>query len=241
MGISFMKVCNEIKRLIDEADQPDEISYQVSNHLSSCAGCRGFANERAALRRLLASGSRVSVPNNFDAMLTARIAGAKAGRTLSWLAAPSLMRLGAAAASVAAIVFVAQYGNLFSNEDRAAQPQPSTATATNSVPATPPRSIEIPSAQGDVNGFNHIRPDRSRHVAAVPVRLAQRYYPRRAGEAADDRATAEAYSSPQEGGVVLVRGPNGEREVPMPTVSVGAQPLFYSRQSQPVRNVATSF
>ncbi|HEX8088087.1 MAG TPA: hypothetical protein VF762_04500 [Blastocatellia bacterium] len=236
-----MKVCNEVKRLIDEADQPDAISYQVSNHISSCAGCKSFANERAALRKLLASGSRVSVPNNFDAMLTARIARAKAGRALPWLGVPSLMRLGAAAAAIAAIVFVAQYGNLFSNEGRVTQPLPSAATATNSVPITPPGSPEIPSAQGDVNWFNHIRPDRSRHATPMAVRLAQRYYPRRAGEAANDRAVAEGYSAPQEGGVVLVRGPNGEREVPMPTVSVGAQPLFYSRQSQPVRNVATSF
>jgi anti-sigma factor RsiW len=236
-----MKVCNEVKRLIDEADRPDAISHRVSNHLSSCAGCRSFANERAALRALLASSVRVSVPNDFDAVLTARIARAKSGGTLSWLGAPSLMRLGAAAAAVAAIAFVAQYSNLFSNEGRVAQPEPSAATAANSVPVAPPLSLEIPPAQGDVNGFNHIRPDRSRHVAPMPVRLAQRYYPRRAGEAANDRGLAEGYSPAQEGGVVLVRGPNGEREIPLPTVSVGAQPLFYSRQSQPVRNVATSF
>jgi hypothetical protein len=71
--------------------------------------------------------------------------------------------------------------------------------------------------------------------------LTQRYYQRRGGAVANSRVMPEGHPSIQEGGVVLVRGPNGEREVPMPTVSVGAQPLFYSRQSQPVRNVATSF
>ncbi|HVG21412.1 MAG TPA: hypothetical protein VNI02_20390 [Blastocatellia bacterium] len=237
-----MKVCNEVKRLIDEADQPDMISFQVSNHLSSCVGCKSFADERAALRKLLASGKRVSVPSNFDATLKARIAEARAGGTFSWLAARPVMRLGAAAAVVAVMVFVAQYGNLFSNGNQVARPEPSAATATNSLPATTPRSAqEIPPTHGDVNRLGHIKPDPSQHIASVPVRLAQRYYPRRGGEAANNRVAAEDYSSPQEGGIVLVRGPNGEREVPMPTVSVGAQPLFYSRQSQPVRNVATSF
>lgn len=240
-----MKVCNEVKRLIDEADHPDVISFQVSNHLSSCDGCKGFADERAALRGLLASGKRVSVPNNFDAVLKARIAEAKAGRTLSWplswLGAPSLMRLSTAAAAVALMVFVAQYADMFSNGNHVAQPEPSAATANNTRPVTPPKALDLPPARDDVNGFKHINPQRPPQVASLPVRITQRYYPRRGVQVANDRVAPEDYSSPQEGGVVLVRGPNGEREVPMPTVSVGAQSLFYSRQTQPVRNVATSF
>jgi hypothetical protein len=236
-----MKVCNEVKRLIDEADQPDVLSFQASNHLSLCADCKGFADERAALRKLLASGERVSAPSNFDAALNARIAEAGAGRTFSWLGAPSLMRLGAATAAVAIMAFAAQYGNLFSNGNRVAQPQPSVTTATNTPPVTPPRSLDLPATDTDVNKLGHIKPERSHTVAAVPVKFTQRYYSRRGGQVANDRVAPEDYSSLQEGGVVLVRGPNGEREVPMPTVSVGAQPLFYSRQSQPVRNVATSF
>jgi hypothetical protein len=236
-----MKVCNEVKRLIDEADQPDVLSFQVSNHLSSCAGCKSFADERAALRMLLASGKRVSVPNNFDAMLTSRIAEAGAGQALSWLTAPSLMRLGAATAAVAVMVFVAQYANLFSNENQEAQPEPSAAIATNVPPVTPSKALDLPPARVHDNGFGGFNPQRSPRAASMPVRMTQRYYPRRGGQVANDRAMAEDYSSLQEGGVVLVRGPNGEREVPMPTVSVGAQPLFYSRQSQPARNVATSF
>ena len=236
-----MKVCNEVKRLIDEADQPDVLSFRASNHLSSCADCKSFADERAALRKLLAAGERVSAPSNFDAALTARLAEARAGRTFSWLGVPSLMRLGAAAAAVALMVFVAQYGNLFSNGDRVSQPQPSVTAATNTPPLTPPRSLNLPATNGDVNGLGDIKPGRSHSVATVPVKYTQRYYQRRGGQVANNRALPEDYSSIQEGGVVLVRGPNGEREVPMPTVSVGAQPLFYSRQSQPVRNVATSF
>lgn len=237
-----MKVCNEIKKLIDEADQPDLFSFQVSNHLSSCVDCKSFADERTALRALLASGKRVSVPNNFDAMLTARIAEAKAGRALSWLSAPSFARLGAATVALAVMIFVAQYGNLFSDDNRVAQPESSVTAAANTAPAiNPQKSSDTPAAQIDVNGFANIKPGRSQQTASVPVKLTQHYYPRRGSQMATNRVAPEDYPPLEEGGVVLVRGPNGEREVPMPTVSVGAQSLFYSRQSQPVRNVSTSF
>jgi hypothetical protein len=48
--------------------------------------------------------------------------------------------------------------------------------------------------------------------------------------------------SAEDGGVVLVRGRNGDMDVQMPTVSVGAQPLlFVSAGQRTVRNVGTSF
>jgi hypothetical protein len=238
-----MKVCNKIKRLIDEAEQPDLFSFQVANHLSVCDGCKGFADERIALRQLLASSERVSAPSNFDAMLTARIARAKAGRDLSWLSLPSLMRLGAATAAIVMMVFVAQYANLFSNSNQVAQPEPSIAGASRASGVNPAQSPGVPDAQRDVNNLAGIEPERVRThaIAAASVRLPQRYYARRGNPVAGNRIEPQEYSSFEEGGVVLVRGPNGEREVPMPTVSVGAQPLFYSRQTQPSRNVATSF
>jgi hypothetical protein len=50
------------------------------------------------------------------------------------------------------------------------------------------------------------------------------------------------YFAAEDGGVVLVRGRNGDVDVQVPTVSVGAQPLFYvSAGQRPVRNVGTSF
>lgn len=240
-----MKVCNEIKRLIDEADQPDMLSFEVSNHLSVCDLCKSFANERAALRSLLASGNRVSVPDNFNAMLNARIAEAKAKQAFSWLSPASFMRLGAATAAVAVMVFAAQYTDLFSRGDQAMQPESQVASAATTSAAEAPKPEVVTAQDGDINGFGDIVPRHSPRGAGLPVRIAQthRDYQRRGARIATTSEAPDNYPS-IESGVVLVRGPNGEREVPMPTISVGAQPLLYvnaGRQSQPVRSVATSF
>ena len=230
-----MKVCNRIKKLIDEADQPDAFSFEVSNHLSDCAGCKSFASERAALRSLLVLGERVSVPSNFNAALNARIAEVKTKKAFSWFSASSFMRLGTATAAVAVMVFVAQYGNLFSNGRQVAQPQAPNADLSKTFPADTQKPVVVTPQERDVNNLAKV----------VPIRVSQtqRDYQRRATRIATARVATDDYPS-IEGGVVLVRGPNGEREVPVPTISVGAQPLLYvnaGRGSQPARSVATSF
>jgi hypothetical protein len=240
-----MKVCDRMKRLIDEADQPDALSFEVSNHLSVCADCKSFAHERAALRNMLVSSKRVSVPVNFDAMLNARIAEAKAKRAFSWLSAPSFMRLGTATAAVAVLVFVAQYGNLFSNGTQVAQPGDSTASAINTPPAQTPKPPVVTPQELDPNHLGHIVPQHSLPGASLTAKVSQapRDYQRRGIRLATASSARSDYPS-IDGGVVLVRGPNGEREVPMPTISVGAQPLLYvnaGRGAQPARTTATSF
>jgi hypothetical protein len=50
------------------------------------------------------------------------------------------------------------------------------------------------------------------------------------------------YVTGEDGGVVLLRGRNGDMDVQMPTVSVGAQPLLYvSAGQRTARSVGTSF
>ena len=240
-----MKVCDRIKKLIDEADQPDALSFEASNHLSVCADCTTFARERAALRNMLLSSNRVSVPVNFDAMLNARLAEAKTRRAFSWLSASSFMRLGTATAAVAVMVFVAQYGNLFSNDTKTTQPVDSTASAANTPPAVTPKPPVATPQEPDPNNLKDIVPQRPLPGATTALRAAstQHDYQRRGARLVTASAASVDYPS-RDSGVVLVRGPNGEREVPMPTISVGAQPLLYvsaSRGAQPVRATATSF
>jgi hypothetical protein len=244
-----MKVCTEIKRLIDEADQPDALGFEVSNHLSVCMACKSFAHERVVLRRMLASGKRVSAPNNFEAMLTARLAKAKARKSFSWLSPPSFMRLGTATAAVAILIFAVQYGNLFSNSNQAGQPSPDIsgeakgALGAGSKPQ-PANSEFTNPADRDPNHLAGIEPVRHARSTNQTSRIAQRYYHRRGSQVVAASTAPEGYSAINEGGVVLVRGPNGEHEVPMPTVSVGAQPLLYvnaGRVSPAARNSATSF
>lgn len=224
-----MKVCNEIKRRIDEADQAEQPGLEISRHTAHCVDCRRFAQERVALRALLGSGARVSVPMNFDAMLNARLAEVKAQKTFSWLSPAAFLRMGAATAALAVMFFAAQTSGLFSNGDQALsasgvfQSLPKSASGNWQSPIlTRNPTIAAVSNQQSINEIRYSNAQ-SRRVANAP-------------------RPVEDYVSLDSGGVILVRGQNGEHEMPVPTVSLGAQPLLYSsRPSQSVRSISVSF
>jgi hypothetical protein len=223
-----MKGCNYIRECIDEADKPNLLSFEITEHIAHCNDCERFANERTALRTLVASSARVSAPANFNATLNARLADVKARRSLWWLSSPGYLRLGAAAAGLVVMIFAAQYGGLFSKPDQsvgtatpqyeASQPPPTDDLVLRTAPL-PPVS-ELPSV-----------------VAVTPVKVTA---PRR--EVPVRRGIPDGYLAAEDGGVVLVRGQNGDMDVQMPTVSVGAQPLLYVGGGQrTMHNVGTSF
>src|SRR6266568_8530440 len=115
-----MNGCKYIKERIDEAEKPDLLSFEVTEHIGQCDDCERFAIERAALRKLVAGGTRVSAPINFDAMLNARLAEVKARRSFWWLGSPGFLRLGAATASLVLMIFAGQYAGLFSEKPKQA-------------------------------------------------------------------------------------------------------------------------
>jgi len=222
-----MKGCNYIKKRIDEADKPDLLTFEVAEHIGRCDDCSSFAIERAGLRKLLASDVRVSAPMNFDAMLKTRLAEAKARGSSSWLRMPGYLRLGAATAGVAVLIFAAQYSGFFTG-------QPQRPNESQSAGAAPtPGSERVTPA---------VVPPTQRPAVAV-IRQATPYTTARGKRSAvAGRVTPSDYFTAEDGGVVLVRGQNGGMDVPMPTVSVGAQPLLYvSAGQRPTRNVGTSF
>ncbi len=221
-----MKVCNEIKWRIDEADHPDQLNLEISRHTSHCAECRNYAEERAQLRSLLVGGARVSVPVNFDAMLNARLAEVKAQKSFAWLSPALYLQLGTATAVLAVMFFAAQYGNLLSNNHQATKAVSTSGTKTTFQNS--PLATVAPARDADY-GFNYAAPRPYQPARYNPVRT-NRLTPR----------TPDGYVSLNDGGVILVRGQNGEREVPVQTVSIGAQPLLYtSRQPQMARSVST--
>ena len=231
-----MKGCNEIKRLIDEADQPEMLTFEVSGHIAHCQACRNFAGERASLRKLVASGARVTAPMNFDAMLGERLAQAKARKTFSWLSPAAFMRLGAAAAGLVIALLVIQYTGLLSpepqNENKVAVTPPALR-----APASGPAASPVESKPQVVHPSQSLLSDPA--LASMP--RPSRGPVRREVVAAQPVASGD-YTGIEDGGVILVRGQNGEREVPMPTVSVGAQPLLYVNSTRPApRNAGTSF
>jgi hypothetical protein len=241
-----MSACSEIKRRIDEADDCESYDLDVARHTERCGDCRRFAGERAALRELLGSTARVAAPVNFDAVLHARLAEVKARRGLAWLNAAFYLRAGAATAALAVMVFTAQHLGLFARSV-AEQPTPQSpeiqanvVTSTSPV-QTPPVS---PTPDNHVAGNEGSRP----HVVAIP---ANTYASNRAraASAAARRGAGVPLVSPVDaafvdGGAILIPGRNGQRDVTVPAVSVGAQPLIYGnagRQPQPTRPITVSF
>jgi hypothetical protein len=232
-----MNVCIEIKRRIDEADQPDQLNLEISRHTAHCFDCRAFADERAGLRNLLASGARVSVPMNFDAALRARLAEVKTQKSFSWFSPAGYLRLGAATAALAMLVFAAQTSDIFSSSPLALK--------AASVSPFPSESIAGNWKASDfIASDATVQPGASASSAYATVSISRglRYGVGQGRRVAVASPAPEDYVSLDDGGVILVRGQNGERAVTVSTVSVGAQPLLYSsRPSQPTRNISVSF
>jgi hypothetical protein len=227
-----MNGCNYIKQRIDEAEKPDLLPFDVSEHIGQCVDCERFARERTSLRELLAGGARVSAPLNFDAMLRARLAERRIRPAFWWLGSPGLLRLGAATAGLVIVVSVAQYAGLFSsNETSRPDGAPLTEVVPQTIPFVPQTTpLPLPPAPPAV-------------VASGPQYSAP-YVPSKVkrGTVLSGGEAPAGYMTAEDGGVLLVRGGNGDIDVPMPTVSVGAQPLLYvSAGQRTVRNVGTSF
>lgn len=230
-----MDGCKYFQTRIDEADKPDLLPFDVSEHVRHCAECGRFADERSALRELVAAGIRVSAPVNFDAMLKTRLAEVKAQGSFWRLGSPGYLRLGAATAGLVVMILAAQYGGLFS--DNAAKRYE---TQVGDV-ATNPLSIPEPSVLAPAPPPN-VGVEFTGGAVVVDISKRPNGIPR-AGhpQAFVSRNAAGGNFTVEDGGVVLVRGWNGEMDVQMPTVSVGAQLLYVGAGQRPERNVGASF
>ncbi|HTG15270.1 MAG TPA: hypothetical protein VK747_08380 [Blastocatellia bacterium] len=234
--MNTMVGCNQTRRLIDEADRPESLPFEASSHVARCPDCESFAEERARLRSLLGSGTRVSVPMNFDAVLKARLAKEKARPAFGWLSPPVYLRLGAATAGLVVMIFAAQYAGLFSRDNPTGQQQ--TMTATTELPgviapaqpavAAQPATVR-PVAVGPRNPSSFVRGNRNNlRAAGAGVSLV---------------VAREDYLH-EDGGVMLVRGANGDPDVSLPMVSVGAQSRVYAGANSGrliSRTIGTSF
>ncbi len=216
--------CNQAKILIDEAERPDRFPFEVDQHLEGCASCRAFADQRASLRLLLASSARVSAPTNFEAALQARLEAAKSRRWSSWFTPAAYWQMGAATAALVLAVVAAQSGGWFNTS------QPPTAPAENSL---------APTAKSPTNGGSFSADTGS--VAAVPPLIVESVEsvvtPRRMARlrTAGSAIAARGRSYVADSQMMIVREAEGERVVPMPVISVGAQPLIFV-SGQPARS-----
>jgi hypothetical protein len=241
-----MKVCSEIKRRIDEAEDVEQFDIEVARHTDACGECRRFADERAALRNLLATTARVTAPPNFDAVLEARLAAVKAHQPLAWLNPAFYLRVGAATAALAVAVFVAQYNGLFGTSPvEETQPQAQANTSgliAGAIQDKLPSQFVTP--QTPANSAVAMR-DTARGeiaVAAIGGRAGNHLRATRRGAGVPLLAPVDAAFV--DSGAILIPGRNGGRDITVPTVSVGAQPMLYGnagRQPQTTRTVPVSF
>ncbi|HKY03299.1 MAG TPA: hypothetical protein VJQ56_00320 [Blastocatellia bacterium] len=240
----LMMGCKQIKRQIDEADRPGLLSYEATRHIDSCADCQAFASERAGLRELLGSTTRVTAPSNFDAMLRARLAERAEQSRFAWLTPAVYMRFGAATAMLVAAIFVAQMdGSLFNSGENPSQAQAPLAAVAPSHGQSADQAKSRPVPVDSTLAATSRRPLRAQPLRAQQLTVSRIAIsqPRAAAGRAASRS-AEIAGADEDRAVVLVRGRNGERELSMPTVSVGAQPLMYVSAGRQVSgNIRASF
>jgi hypothetical protein len=220
--------------MIDEADHPESLPFEASSHVAGCPDCGSFAEERARLRSLLVFGSRVTVPPNFDAVLRSKLAEVNARNGYAWFSPVGYLRLGGATAALIVMVFGAQYAGLFGSDN----------------PKTDQQMADVVKPQGTVPEIAVQPPIISGGRDPRPITVSSGTFPRRSRYSERTSVSGVPVEIPREdylhedGGVMLVRGSNGEGEVSLPLVSVGAQSLVYSSANagrRNARNIGTSF
>jgi len=234
-----MKGCKNIRQLIDEAEKPNVFSIEVNQHLRQCAECESFADQRAGLRKLLGSTTRVSAPVNFNVQLNERLAVYRTTKAFSWLNPALYMRLGAATAGVLIAVVALQYSGVLSSKTTQLDNRTSQrALVQPNVPSPQPIPLQPKTVTPQPIPFLS-GPDLTQTRTTPP---AHGNRSPRGSLQATARASRTEYPMPQDGGVVLVKGTGGDMDVQMPTVSVGAQPLLLvSAGKHPARNAGASF
>jgi len=109
--------CQQIQTAIDTVSRREALDESVHRHLTSCQGCRGYADEMSALFSLLTAAPRVVAPGDFDFRLRARIAAVQAERRGPFSFLENFWSLsfsfGRAATAMAAIALVATFTTLY--------------------------------------------------------------------------------------------------------------------------------
>jgi hypothetical protein len=103
--------CQTCRIEIEELGMTERLSDEARAHLSLCAMCRAFHDERQSLKRLVGGLGTVSAPPDFDFRLRARISAAKASGNhhslwRSFLASAPAIGLAASFALLVAGVFI---------------------------------------------------------------------------------------------------------------------------------------
>jgi len=113
-------VCREVQREIDQSELHQTLSAESEGHVTACAACAMFRDERLRLRELVGGLHPVSAPADFEMRLRARIA-----RERDLPKQPFIFRLvmSTPAIVVAAVLVIAVGAAVFISQRRPARNQ----------------------------------------------------------------------------------------------------------------------
>ena len=159
-----MMKCKAIRKEIEDVTGDSLLSESVRAHLSSCAACRVFSDERAALKGLMASLGAVEAPNDFDWRLRSRLARARSETPRAFSltpSAPGLQAIAIAASFVLLVVAAVVY--------KQTKPEPANVSQPATVAqSTNPSAVVEPDKSSDSIVALQDKKDVSDAVAAKP-------------------------------------------------------------------------
>ncbi len=234
-------VCREVRQEIDNSELRQSFSAGSEAHLSVCAACATFRDERARLRELVGGLQPVTAPADFEMRLRARIA-----RERDLPKQPFIFRfvMSTPAIAVAAVVVIAVSAAVFINQNRrsnstvASEKKVVTVPPVTPIPIVSPTDSNPPSSDGamaDNNGGEKIKHSNGavknfpKLVADMP--LAVDLNTRSAQQVRMiDPAGGVSLTAPMRPMVVTMYDEHGgTRKIQLPPISFGSQRLTDSR------------
>ena len=233
------KQCRNTRREIDELESGQQPGEQALAHLAVCSTCRDFRDERADLRRLVASIEPVVAPADFDMRLRARIASERQTDREPFfsrlIGTPAIAAAALVVLVVGSIVWVAQrrvdQSTTVATKDSTVNPGAGQAVAHNDTKplvendGTEPKHMDDVVADGGQRlsasgkGRPSIRGTGSRDLSVIEAPLI------RQGDV--DETFVNAPSKPV---VVSFQNERGTtRKISLPPVSFGAQSVVDNR------------
>jgi len=245
------KLCRDVRQEIDQTELRQPLSASSEAHVSECASCTSFKDERRRLRELVSGLQPVTAPPDFEMRLRARIARERDVPKQRFIfrfvmSTPAIVVAAVVVIVVAAIVFMGQ-------RNRSQTPSLASGNSDERLNATPPsptvaqeQTPEPVQTAGPVNDGT-----RRQNQSTLAVRSTPRSnVPVNAGAGVDDMAVkgAQPVRMIDRNGEVSLTAPlrpmvvtmydehGGTRKVELPPISFGSQRLTDKRTQVSMTN-----
>lgn len=245
--------CREVRREIDQSELQQSFSADTEAHVSGCAACQTFRDERVRLRELVGGLKPVTAPADFEMRLRARIARERDVPQQSFIfrfvmSTPAILVAAVLVVAVGVVVFISQRNNhsgapaqaeAGGNERVHPTPSSTVASVASKDEAVPPPPRVPVESTGDKpkqsplmvkNNQKSSLPFNSTQAEDFSVRGAQIVKP-------SDRAGEVSLIAPNRPMVVTMYDENGAtHKIQLPPISFGSQRLPDNRKQVSMTN-----